>query len=95
MAGAAPLDLDQLVAASKLEAGLFPDGSTLVIVRTADRISKSPSASLSPRYLRACIPFISQPTTEIFQYLVFLTGKYGTVEDVRAFATLIEDPSRA
>ncbi len=90
-----PGDTRALLDAAALEARLFPDGSTLVIARTADRISKSAKPSNAPGFLRAAIGSIQQPTTELYQYLAYLTARYGTIEDVRGFAALIDDPSKA
>lgn len=95
MAGYAPQNIDALVKAAELSSTLYPDGSTLVIARTADRLTKSAAPGGAPRFLRECMPWIAQPTTELYKYLVFLTSRYGDMNDIRAFAVLMEDPSRA
>lgn len=91
----APSDTDALIEATRQTVRQFPDGSTLLLARTADRISRSGSPQSAPRYLREAITIVPEPTTELYKYLLyFLTARYGDIGDVRAMIPLLEDPAR-
>ncbi|MBX3389372.1 MAG: tetratricopeptide repeat protein [Phycisphaeraceae bacterium] len=91
-----PTDTGALVAAARDTVRAYPDGSTILLARTADRISKSSSPGAAPRFLREAIVFVPEPTTELYRYLAYyLTAKYGDINDVRALIPMLEDPARA
>lgn len=91
-----PTDTDSLIQAARQTVRQFPDGSTLLLARTADRISKSSSPESAPRFLREAIAFVPEPTTELYRYLVYyLTARYGDLNDVRALIPLLDDPAKA
>jgi len=90
-----PSDTDALIEAARQTVREYPDGSTLLLARTADRISKSSSPQSAPRFLREAITFVTEPTTELYRYLVYyLTPRYGDIGDVKALVPLLDDPSR-
>lgn len=92
----APTEIDALVRAARQMVQQYPDGSTLLLARTADRITKSASPESAPRFLRETLAFVPEPTTDLYKYLAyFLTAKYGQLSDVRALIPLLEDPARA
>ncbi|MGH7242080.1 MAG: hypothetical protein ACREJD_01520 [Phycisphaerales bacterium] len=91
-----PADTNSLVEAARQTVRQYPDGSTLLLARTADRISRSPSPEAAPRFLREAIKFVPEPTTELYRYLVYyLIARYGDINDVRALVPLLDDPSKA
>lgn len=92
----APTDTDALLNAARQTVKQFPDGSTLLLARTADRLSKSASPGSSVRFLRESLAFVPEPTTELYKFLLYyLTPKFGSIEDVRASIPLLENPSKA
>lgn len=91
-----PTDTEALIRAARDTVRAYPDGSTLLLARTADRISKSSSPQAAPQFLREAIVFVKEPTTELYRYLAYyMTARYGDINDVRALVPLLEDSSRA
>jgi Flp pilus assembly protein TadD len=90
-----PTDVDALVAAASELARLFPDGSTQIIARTADRLTKSAAPSGAPRFLRDALPAVKEPTTQLYAYLFyFLTARYGTAADIAPSVALLSASER-
>jgi Tfp pilus assembly protein PilF len=91
-----PHDVAALVAAASQANRLYPDGSTMLVARTADRLTKSASPASAPRFVRESLPSIKQPTTQLYLYLIYLlTARYGTVADIQATVDLLSAPDRA
>jgi len=91
-----PGDTGALIEAARQTVRQYPDGSTLLLARTADRISKSSSPQSAAPFLREALLFVPEPTTELYRYLVYyLTPRFGDIGDVRALVPMLEDTSRA
>lgn len=92
----APNDTAALIQAARDTVRAYPDGSTLLLARTADRMTKSSSPGAAPRFLREAIVFVREPTTELYRYLAYyITARYGDINDVKALVPLLEDSARA
>jgi len=92
----APNDTNALIEAARQTVKQYPDGSTLLLARTADRITKSGSPQSAPRFLREAVVFVPEPTTELYRYLAYyLTARYGDINDVRALIPLLDDSNKA
>ncbi|HLO41545.1 MAG TPA: hypothetical protein VK176_11025, partial [Phycisphaerales bacterium] len=90
-----PHDLNALVAAATQANTLYPDGSTLLVARTADRLTKSAAPASAPRFVRASIPSIKQPTVQLYLYLIYLlTPRYGDGSDIQATIDMLGAPER-
>lgn len=90
-----PQDVAALVASASQANRLYPDGSTMLVARTADRLTKSSSPSSAPRFVRESLPSIKQPTAQLYAYLVYiLTPNYGVTDDIRATVDLLSAPER-
>ena len=78
-----PGDVNALVATAAEICRLFPDGSTQIVARTADRLTRSSAPSSAPRFLRDSLPAIKEPTTQLYAYLFyFLTARFGSAADI-------------
>lgn len=88
-----PQDVAALVASAVQANKLFPDGSTMLVARTADLLTRSASPASAPRFVRASIPSIKQPTVQLYLYLIYLlTARYGDGSDIQATVSMLSSP---
>lgn len=85
----------ELAEAALLAGKLYPDGSTLLLARTADRLSKSAKPDAAPKFLMAAVRQVNEPTSELYRFLgYYLIPRFGGIDDVRAFAELLDSSGK-